>query len=307
MLNKSKYKSRPFLGLFLLISVSSCEEVIEVELPEQEIRLVVNGIVRVDTDQEFLPIEIKVMESSNFFEENTITELESAVLLTGIRDSNEPTQFQLRRRAVLREYVPGTGLYEPDTIGNDVDDRIRTVSVNEETIFLLILEHKGRRYAGQTMYAPTVPIDNIEQGTETLFSEDETEVIVTFTDVPEEKNYYVFDFGFGNFLATDDQFIDGQEFAFSYFYDEKLGPGRELEISILGADQEFFNYIDLLVEQTENDGGIFETPAATVRGNMFDVTGLDNIEVFDNVGRRESFALGYFAVVEEEKRNLTIQ
>lgn len=290
----------------ILFAVLGCEDVIEVELPEPETRLVVNGIVRVDTNEEYLPIEIRVTESSNFFEDNTITELESAVLLTGVRSPDDPTQFRLGR-SVLREYTPGTGIYEPDTIGNDVDDRIRTVSVNEETIFFLILEHKGRRYAGQTMYAPTVPIDNLEQGTETLFNEDDTEVIVTFTDIPEEKNYYVFDFGFGNFLASDDQFIDGQQFSFSYFYDEELEPGMELEVSILGADQEFFNYIDLLVEQTENDGGVFETPAATVRGNMFDVTGLDNIEIFDNVGRPDSFALGYFAVVEEEKRTLTIQ
>ena len=157
------------------------------------------------------------------------------------------------------------------------------------------------------MYVPTVPIDDLRQGDETLFDEDETEIIVTFTDIPEQKDYYVFDFGFGNFLATDDQFIDGQEFTFSYFYDEILEPQTTLEVSLLGADQQFFNYIDLLVEQTENDGGIFETPAATVRGNMFDVTGLDNIEIFDNVGRPQSFALGYFAVVQESKATIVIE
>ena len=289
----------------VLLVFTSCEDVIDVGLPEPETRLVINGVVRVDENQEFLPIEIRVTESSGFFGENTITQLESAVILAGVRDSLEPTQFQLGT-SILREYVPGTGIYEPDTIGNDVDDRIRTASINENTIFFLIVEHKGRRYAGQTNYAPTVPIDNLEQGTETLFDEDETEIVVTFTDVPDQQDFYVFDFGFGNFLATDDQFIDGQEFSFSYFYDEELQSGTELEISVLGADQQFFNYIDLLVEQTENDGGVFETPAATVRGNMFDVTGLDNIEIFDNVGRPDSFALGYFAVVQEFKRTIRI-
>lgn len=299
---------RPFFLLLVLaiFVLFSCEDVIDVELSEPETRLVVNGIVRVDATQEFLPIEIRVTESSGFFNENTIAELESAVILAGLRDSLEPTQFQLGR-SQLREYVPGTGIYEPDTIGTDVDDRIRTQSISSETIFFLIVEHNGKRYAGQTMYSPTVPIDNLEQGDETLFDEDDTEVEVTFTDLPDEQNYYVFDFGFGNFLGLDDQFIDGQQFQFSYFYDEDLEPGQELEVSILGADQQFFNYIDLLVEQTENDGGVFETPAATVRGNMFDVTGLDNIEIFDNVGRPQSFALGYFAVVQEHKTSLIIE
>lgn len=293
--------------LFLMVTINwSCEDEIDVELPTPETRLVINGIVRVGLGEEYLPIAIRATESSGFFGENTVTELESAVILAGVRDSLEPTQFQLGR-SVLREYVPGTGIYEPDTIGNDVDDRIRTASISSETVFFLIVEHKGRRYAGQTMYSPTVPIDDLEQGNETLFNEDETEVRVTFTDLPNEQNYYVFDFGFGNFLSVDDQFIDGQQFQFSYFYDEDLEVGQELEVSILGADQQFFNYMDLLVEQTENDGGVFETPAATVRGNMFDVTGLDNIEIFDNVGRPQSFALGYFAVVQEFQRTIVIK
>lgn len=298
---------KPYLLILVLtILLLSCEDVIEVNLPDTETRLVVNGIVRVDTTKEFLPIEIKVTESSGFLDENTITELESAVILAGLRDSLDATQFQLGR-SQLREYVSGTGIYEPDTIGNDVDDRIRTASISSETIFFLIIEHKGRRYAGQTMYSPTVPIDNLEQGTETLFDEDDKEVKITITDISEMENSYVFDFGEGEFLALDDQFIDGQEFEFSYFPERELTSGDTLLVSILGADQEFFNYMDLLVEQTENDSGVFETPAATVRGNVFDVTGLDNIDIFDNVGRPQSFALGYFAVVQEYRDSLVIE
>jgi hypothetical protein len=300
------------IGAFIIIvfgaiPFTSCEDVVDVELPEPETRLVVNGLVRVDPNEEFVPVEIKVTESSGFLGQNTITQLESAVILIGERDPEDPFN-QNFGTSVLEETEPGSGVYIPSYIpGTDTDDRIRTEFLNSNTEFFLIVEHKGRRYAGQTFYAPTVPIDNLEQGNETLFNEDETELIVTFTDVPEQKNYYVFDFGFGNFLATDDQFIDGQEFTFSYFYDQEFASGTDLEISILGADQQFFNYIDLLVEQTENDGGVFETPAATVRGNMFDVTGLDNVEIFDNVGRPDDFALGYFAIVEEAKSTLTIE
>jgi hypothetical protein len=53
--------------------------------------------------------------------------------------------------------------------------------------------------------------------------------------------------------------------------------------------------------------GPFSTPAATVRGNIFDVTGLDNEEVFDNVNRPDKFALGYFAVVQQYTRSITIE
>ena len=291
----------------ILMAFWSCEDVIEVDVPEPETRLVVNGIVRVDPEQEFVPVEIKVTESSVFFEENTITQLESAVILIGERDPDDPFSRNFGT-SVLVESEPGSGTYIPSYIpGTDTDDRIRTEFLNPNTEFFLIVQHKGRRYAGQTLYSPTVQIDNLEQGNETLFDEDDIEIKITITDVPDIRNYYVLDFGEGEFLALDDQFIDGQNFEFSYFPERDLESGTELEVSLLGADQQFFNYVDLLVEQTENDGGVFETPAATVRGNMFDVTGLDNIEIFDNVGRPQSFALGFFAVVEEAKGSLLIE
>lgn len=282
----------------------ACEDVVDVDLPKAEAKLIVNGIVRVDSSQEFVPVEIRVTETNGFFEEPIITELESAVLLIGEPDPDFPDIINLGPK-ILKEFVPGTGLYEPDTI--NVDERIRTEFLTPNTVFYLIIEHKGKRYAGITKYSPVMPMDNVEIGTETLFDEDDTEVKITITDIPDEENYYVFDFGFGEFLALDDQFIDGQQFEFSYFYEKDLQPGQELEISILGAEQQFFNYVDLLVEQTRNDGGVFETPAATIRGNVFDITGLDNIDIFDNVGRPESFALGYFAVVQEFKQTITLE
>ncbi len=297
--NKKRIRSWRILYLILTWTLGGCEDVIDVDVPEPETRLVVNGIVRVDSEQEFAPIEIKVTESSGFFDENTVTQLESAVILVGERDPEDPFSTSFGRIDLL-ELTPNSGIYA-------AEGGLRTEFLNANTEFFLIVEHKGKRYAGQTFYSSTVQIDNLEQGDDTLFDEDDVEVKITFTDVPDETNYYVFDFGFGNFLGVDDQFIDGQQFEFSYFYDEELGQNQEIEVSILGADQQFFNYIDLLVEQTENDGGVFETPAATVRGNMFDVTGLDNVEIFDNVNRPNSFALGYFAVVQEAKATITIE
>ena len=37
------------------------------------------------------------------------------------------------------------------------------------------------------------PIDNIEQGYNTLFGGDEKEVIISFTDNEEQDNFYLFD------------------------------------------------------------------------------------------------------------------
>lgn len=296
--------------VFILVFVTfiSCEEVVDVDLQPEEPRLIINGLVRVDKSQEFIDVRIKVTESSNFFDENPVTQLESASIIYGKTNPDIPEQLDSIAVSVLEEEAPGTGIYIPSYIpGTDTDDRIRTSSATPNTGFILVVEHKGRRYAARTPYSPTVPIDNLQIGDDTLFDEDETEVKVTITDVEDRDDYYVFDFGFGNFLAVEDQFFDGQQFEFSYFYDQEFAPGTELEISVLGADREFYNYMDLLIEQTEDTGGVFQTPAAIIRGNVFDVTGLDNITIFDNVNRPDGFGLGYFAVVQEFKQTITVE
>jgi hypothetical protein len=301
-----------FYYFILCCVILSCEDVIDVDLPPTETRLIVNAVFRVDITQEFIPVSVKVTETNGFFEENTVTQLDdNATLLYGIPDPNEPNSLDLILEgggtSSLAETEPGSGIYEPDP-SFDSDQRVSTsLATRPGTVFILILQHKGRRYVARTPYSPVVPIDNVEQGTETLFDEEDIEVLVTFTDTPDTDNFYVFDFDFNEFLALDDQFIDGQEFEFSYFYDKNLEVGDEVEVSILGADLQFFNYMDLLLEQTEDNGGVFETPAATVRGNVFDVTGINNDDLFDNVERPGNFPLGYFAVVQEFTQTITIE
>ncbi|WP_262420339.1 DUF4249 domain-containing protein [Flagellimonas meishanensis] len=289
------------LGILVLWA---CEDVIEVDLPKQETRLVVDGLLRVDVSQEFVDVQIRMRETSNFFDDNQPTQVESALIVYGL--PNELGEIDSLSFSSLAESTPGSGIYIPDPNFSS-DQRIRTSAIEPNVIFFLQITYDERNYFARTEYAPTVPINRLTQGENTLFDEDETEIIVSFSDVPNENNYYIFDFGFGEFLALDDQFIDGQDFEFSYFFDSNLQPGQELTVSILGATQEFYNYMDLLVEQTQDDGGVFETPVSTVRGNVFDVTDLDNIDIFDNVGQPELFALGYFAVVQEFAETLVIE
>nr|WP_299343103.1 DUF4249 family protein [Allomuricauda sp.] len=292
--------------LFLLAVFSACEDVVEIDVPSEEPRLVVNAVIRVDENQEFVPVEVRLTQTSSFFDEITPVSVESAAIFYGVPLEGTPDIFEEVFASNLAEVDPGSGIYVPDP-NFTTDQRMRTQNVTPDTEFILSISYQDRDYAARTRYQRAVPIDDLRQGDETLFDEDDIEIEVTITDVPDVKNFYVMDFDFGEFLALDDQFFDGQEFQFSYFYNRELQSGDQPEISILGADEDFYNYIDLLVEQTQDDGGVFETPAATVRGNVFDVTGLDNIFVFDNVERPEVFPLGYFAVVQEFRQTITIE
>ena len=162
-------------------------------------------------------------------------------------------------------------------------------------ILRLDIIYNNERYVSHTSFVPTVPIDQLAQGDETLFSGDETEVIISYTDVPDRVDFYLFDFDFNEYLVSEDTFYPGQSFEFSYFYDGELSSGQEVQIGILGIDKEFYNYMNQLIVQSGGDQGPFQTPSATVRGN---IVNLDN---------PENFPLGYFAVAQIYSSVLVIE
>ena len=298
---------RYLLLLLTITSFISCEDVIDIELPENETRLIVNGVIRVDESQEYLPIEIMVSESSSFFDENTIASLKSATIYYGTPREDAPEILEGGGISNLAEVEAGSGKWVPDP-SFDSNQRIRVSSINEGDVFQLILETEEERYFATTTYVKSVPIDSLVQGDETLFSGDETEVIVTFTDPNDSDDFYLLDLDFGEFLVTEDEFYQGQTFVFSYFYDNdlELDTSSVVDISLLGVDESFYNYMNQIIVQSGGDQGPFQTPAATVRGNIINITGIDNNEVFDNVERSDNFALGYFAIIEEYKDSITI-
>ena len=296
--------------LFLLsiwgIGLTACEDVIDVEVPEEEPRLVVEGLLRVDTTQVFVPVEVKLSQTAGFFDEiQPVTDADQVIIILQVLDDDGlPTDSGTKSLTQLEE---GSGIYVPDP-SFDADQRLRVSTVVENDIlYTLVVTWQGRRYAAQTKYITSVPIDELRLGDGTLFDEDETELIVRFADDPDLDNFYLFDFGFDNYLVTEDTFYKGQEFEFSYFYDEDFDPGTELEVGILGADRAFYNYMDLLIGQTEGQQGPFQTPVATARGNVFDITNLDNDQIFDNAGQPNTFGLGYFALVQEFTARITIE
>lgn len=296
--------------LLLLLAFSflvSCEDVIELELPENDTRLIVNGVIRVDETQEYLPIEILVTESSSFLNNNTIASIESAIIFYGTPNPDAPEILEGGGISNLTELEPGSGKWVPDP-SFDSEQRIRVSNIDEGDVFQLIITTSHERFFATTTYVKSVPIDSLIQGDQTLFSGNETEVIVTFTDNGERNDYYILDFDFDEYLVTEDEFYQGQTFVFSYFYDNDLeiNTSVTVEISLLGADESFYNYMNQIIVQSGGDQGPFQTPAATVRGNIINVSGLNNIEIFDNVERSDNYALGYFAIVQEYKETITI-
>lgn len=63
-----------------------------------------------------------------------------------------------------------------------------------------------------------------------------------------------------------------------------------------------------LLEQSEQgENGPFQTPTATVRGNILNITDIDNIDQFDNLNRPDAFILGYFSLSQQFSASLIIE
>lgn len=252
-----------FIVLVLLV-FSGCQDVIEVEVPNDKPRLSIDALVRVNANEPLAQIKVKATETTSFFEEISPADL-SEVYIVNTTDNSQID---------LIEEPLGSGIYISEwPINNMLQGELQL------TIFF-----KGEVYTAKTSYVPTVPLDAINQGDGTLFSGEETEVVLSFTDEPNREDFYLFDFDFNEYLVSEDTFYPGQSFEFSYFYEDGLESGRELNISIIGVDEPFYNYMNQLIVQSGGDQGPFQTPSATVKGNIVNTTNADN------------FALGYFAV-----------
>ncbi len=288
------------LGIAILHLFIGCQDVIDVDLPENEPRIILDAVIRIDESQDFSSVRIKASTTSSFFDSN------QPATLSSLQISNEATgDFVLfgPDPSIPGRYIPVPAFGSPV---NDMNQAATSFFTTEDPL-TLTFTFEDQLFLATTTYVPTTPIDAIEQGDGSLFDDEDTEVVISFTDIPDQENYYVFDFDFGEFLGTEDTFYPGQEFQFSYFYSEALEAGDMVEISILGADEDFYNYINLLVEQSEAGDNPFQTPVTTVRGNYINVTNIDNTDVFDNVDDANNFALGYFAVVQEYKQSFIVE
>jgi len=290
--------------LFIISLFISCEDVVDVDLDAEPSRLIVDALIRVDTSQDLTEANIRVSLTSSFFGEIQPAEIE-----------NMQIQNEENGSFVSYEPVPGEpGLYRPfpTTASPVVDNMILTSFLtNPDTVYVFSVTYQGELFLARTSFIPTTPINDIVQGENILFDEDDTEVIISFTDTPNREDFYVFDFDFGEFLTVEDTFFEGQDFEFSYFYeggDFPLVTGQEVTISILGADESFYNYMEQLITQSDLGGsGPFQVPVTTIRGNILNAEGIDNINVFDNVNRPNNFALGYFTIVQEFKNTISIE
>jgi len=279
-----------FILSVLSLIWSSCQEVITVELPNQEPKLIVDALIRIDTTISSTLVTVSIRQTSDFFGEISPVSVDQITMSNLDNPGNNTDQ-------VLDETEPGSGIYQ---------QFFSTEELARDRWFLQI-NYQGEFYVAESLMQYSVPIDQLTIGDGSLFTEESTELLVRYTDIGGREDYYLFDYGNDDFFASEDIFYDGQQFEFSYFYNEQFNPGDTLTVSIMGIDRDFFNYMNLLREQSEGGFGPFATPAVSVRGNLINATDINNNDNYNNVNDPDNYALGYFAIVQEYKGFIVVE
>ena len=267
-----------FRVLLLSLIIFSCEDVIDVDVPSSEPKLVIEASLNWFQGSSGTSQNIKLSLTAPFFDETIPPANGATVIVTD--ESNNVYNFIENGN---------TGVYSSSTFSPQLDET-----------YNLSVTYEGETYIASETLKPVSLITRVEQENDGGFSGDETELKAYYTDPEDEENYYFFEFinlktGIIDLEVYDDEFTNGNEI-FGFYSEEDLEQGDLIDIRIYGVSERFYEYMFILLQQNDEDGGDpFEVQPATIRGNCINITNPDN------------FPLGYFRISEADEFNYTIQ
>lgn len=265
------------LPILTLLLLTSCEEVVDVNLDTAPPRLVVDASLDWIKGTPGNVQTIKLTTTTGYYE-SEVPVVSNAIVTVA---NSAGTLFTFTETTGTGEYVCNN--FEP-IIG--------------ETYTLTVITGNQTYTAVETLF-PIPDITTVHQVNEGGFLGDETEVRFYFMDDAGADNYYMVRFDteilpYPDYDVFDDEFTQGNEM-FGIFSDDDLEAGQTLGISLFSISQRYKNYMDKLLEIAGGDGGgPFTTTPAGVRGNLVNQTDINN------------YALGYFRVTQVDTLQYTI-
>ena len=266
------------LPILIFIFFTSCEKVVDIDVPSIEPKLVIDASFEVLFDENPVVANtiVKLRLSADYFDETIPTVTNATVFLTNLSNNS------------IINFSDGNadGNYKP------VNSFIPTDNIEYE----LTVIYDNQTYKGKATKIKSAPYNKVEQGDKTLFSGKETEIKVEFTDDKNIDNYYLFDFTNNRILAIEDRYFNGSDYNFSFFYGEDdIELPSTVTLKMSGVSKEFYTYFRVLIDQSgQNGGGPFQSVPSSLLGNMINTTNEDN------------FPLGYFHISETDTYTIAL-
>ncbi len=267
--------------IFLLALLSSCTDVVDVEVQNGPERLVIEASLDWEKGTSGNEQTIRLRKSTPFFDTNTVTDVTGASVVVTNDNSGANVVFTDQNNGEYR-----TSSFQP-VLGQS---------------YTLRVEYNGEVYTAQETMTPVTDITNVFQDREDGFDDEVLEVHVVFTDPPEEGDNYLFRFQREGDLLPDlevaeDEFVNGNEIDWWYEIDddsdlEPFAPGDVINIEMYGISRPYYDYINILIEQL-GGVGLFEAIPVAVRGNCINTT------------TPENYAFGYFRLTQVVRTSYT--
>ena len=269
-----------YLFILLALSFTACQDVIDLEVPDGEILLVVDGWL---TDQEGEK-QVKLSTTANYFNNATTPSVSDALVLLyndfGLVDTLEEQS---------------TGVYITEHVGQV-----------GATYHLYIRTAAGEEYESLPETLRSVPpISRIytEYKEESAFFDEGYYVKIDTEEPLGEGDHYRWKQFVNNeyqstpldLLFASDELVDGNPIVGLEVTTEPLETGDSFRIQQLSISETAYTFFLQLQNQTAFIGSMFDTPPAALQGN---------IESLDADGKR---ALGFFGVSSVQEESLVIE
>ena len=272
---KTTYK---LIIIAFTLFLTSCEDVVNIDLDTAPAKLVIDASIKWEKGTTGNEQTIKLTTTTDFYS-NSIPVASGAIVF--VRDENA-NQFDFVE-------TPGTGNYVCTNF-------IPVINRN----YTLTVIYNGQTYTATEKLMAVPTIDSIEQNNNGGFTGNQIEVKFFFEDNGITDNFYLTQFNTSftilpEYDVIDDEFFQGNQM-FGLYSNEDLKANDQIQFTLQGISERYYNYMNVLLGIAGTNGGSpFQTPPATVRGNIINQTNFDN------------FALGYFRVSETDKKNYIVQ
>lgn len=270
--------SYTYIVLLFAILFSACEDVVQVDLNTVSPKLVIEASINWKKGTIGNEQIIKLSTTTDYYS-NTIPKVSGATVR--IKNSSN-TIFLFIETQNLGEYKCSN--FQP---------------ILNETYTLTIISN-GQTYTATENLIPVAPITKVVQNNQGGITGKRIEVKTYFTDTPISNNFYLYRYVYSNkiyssYYTDEDVFFQGNEF-FSIAQNDDLKVDDTIEISHSGISKTYFNYLKVLISIAgNNNGGPFQSPPATVRGNIINTTNFNN------------YPLGFFRLSEVDSINYVVK
>jgi hypothetical protein len=264
--------------LMAILSLSSCTDVIELDVPSEAPRLVIEASINWEKETVGNNQRIKLSKSTPYFDTNGT----EPVLGASVKITNDTNGADF----IFTDNSDGT--YSTDSFVPILNNSYTLEVINE-----------GETYIAQENLIAVPSILSVYQSTDYFF-QDLLEVNFEFIDPIDEVNYYFIKFQEATDLlptlsTLKDEFINGNLITISNerrenedINQEPYAPGDLVDMELYGISKEYYDYMTILINQSES-GGPFDTTPVPLRGNCI------------NVNTPDSDPYGYFRITEVSK------